>query len=374
MTNWPTKKVSECIDKFPKNFGIPRNKYQKNGKFPVVDQGQDFIGGYTNDELVVYKDNLPVVVFGDHTRAVKFIDFPFAVGADGTQVLKPKDFLNPKYFYLALLNLDIQPRGYARHFKLLKEKEIPLPAIEEQKRIVKKLENLLGKVKEAKRLRAEAQAATANLLPAELHKIFSECKSRNEPEELGTVATLVRGPFGGSLKKETFTDTGECVYEQGNVIDNDLVRFRYFISPKKFQEMARFAVSAGDVLMSCSGTIGKLVVVPSKFQKGIINQALLKISPNGKVTSDFLRYALQDYLSLSTSHVKGMAIKNIAAVKELKKFKIPIPPLAEQEMIVARLDSLSEKIRQLQDYQKQTAADLDALEKSILHQAFAGKL
>ena len=77
--NWPTKKISECIQKLPKKSGIPLKQYRKKGKYPIIDQGQDFIGGYTDVSDLVYKGVLPVVVFGDHTRAIKFIDFPFAV-------------------------------------------------------------------------------------------------------------------------------------------------------------------------------------------------------------------------------------------------------------------------------------------------------
>src|SRR3990167_3716274 len=117
--SYPAKKISECIEKLTKKSSIPLKQYQKTGKFPVIDQSQDFIGGYTNDSILVYTDNLPVVVFGDHTRAIKFVDFQFAVGADGTKVLKPKDFLNPKFFYFSLMSLDIESRGYARHFRIL---------------------------------------------------------------------------------------------------------------------------------------------------------------------------------------------------------------------------------------------------------------
>ncbi len=386
----------ECIQKLPKKSGVPLKNYQKTGKFPVIDQGQDFIGGYTDNESLVYSNDLPVVIFGDHTRAIKFIDFPFAVGADGTKVLKPKDFLNSKFFYFALMSLDVESRGYARHFRILKEKKIPLPPIAKQKKIVARLEGLLGKVKEAKRLRAEAQEAAQSLLPAELHRIFTQPTTPHkqhpykleyvrmsdkptfvktpaakwEEKELGEIALLVRGPFGGSLKKDIFVEAGDCVYEQGNVIDRDLKNFRYFIIPEKFDQMKRFAVSAGDILMSCSGTIGKFVIVPEKFKKGIINQALLKITPIQKITSEFLRLTLENYFSSNNTHVKGMAIKNIAAVKELKKIKIPLPSVAEQKKIVARLDSLSEKIRRLQEYQKSTASDFISLEQSILSKSF----
>ena len=94
-----------------------------SGKYPVIDQGQDFIAGYCDDETKLVKDELPFVIFGDHTRCFKFVDFPFILGADGTKVLKPNsELFDSKFYYFALLSLDIPNRGYNRHFTLLKEK------------------------------------------------------------------------------------------------------------------------------------------------------------------------------------------------------------------------------------------------------------
>ena len=134
--------------------------------------------------------------------------------------------------------------------------------------------------------------------------------------------------------------------------------------------MKRFAVSSGDILMSCSGTIGKLVIIPKIFKRGIINQALLKITPNQKVTVEYLRYALQEYLSSSNTHFKGMAIKNIASVKELKKFEIPLPPLEIQKKIVERIEKLMGKIDTAKNLRKEAMADASALIPSALNKIF----
>ena len=95
--------------------------------------------------------------------------------------------------------------------------------------------------------------------------------------KLGDICEFVRGPFGGSLKKSCFVENGFSVYEQQHAIKNQCVDFRYFIDEKKFNDMSRFSVSPGDILMSCSGTIGRTTIVPLNAPKGIINQALLKI-------------------------------------------------------------------------------------------------
>lgn len=87
-----------CTDSKKK---IPQKEYLQDGKIAVVDQGQNLIGGYTNDREMIFAGNVPVIIFGDHTRCIKYIDFPFAQGADGIKVLKPKQFFNEKAFYYA---------------------------------------------------------------------------------------------------------------------------------------------------------------------------------------------------------------------------------------------------------------------------------
>ena len=106
--------------------------------------------------------------------------------------------------------------------------------------------------------------------------------------KLGDVANFVRGPFGGSLKKEYFVKEGYAVYEQQHAIRNQFHSIRYFIDEMKFKEMQRFEVHENDIIMSCSGTMGKVAIVPNNIKKGIINQALLKISPSNKLDSKFL--------------------------------------------------------------------------------------
>ena len=112
----------------------------KNGKYPVVDQGKAFIRGYSNekDKVINCNHNKPLIIFGDHTREIKYIDFDFIVGADGVKIIQPL-FINPKYYFLALEWLNIKTRGYGRHFKILRSSLIPLPPIIEQERLVLKV-------------------------------------------------------------------------------------------------------------------------------------------------------------------------------------------------------------------------------------------
>ncbi|MDO8592725.1 MAG: restriction endonuclease subunit S [bacterium] len=130
---WREIKFINCLDldSLKKLKGIKKSEYQTIGHYPVFDQGQEFISGYTNNEEFINK-NYPVILFGDHTRVVKFINQTFAVGADGTKIFQGKRDVDTKFLYYSLLNLNIPNTGYNRHFKWVKESKILLPLLPEQ--------------------------------------------------------------------------------------------------------------------------------------------------------------------------------------------------------------------------------------------------
>lgn len=146
---------SKTIEKEASNnkLKLSQKEFLERGKYPIVDQGEKFIAGYTNDENKIYSGKLPVVIFGDHTRALKFVNFHFALGADGVKILVPKEEFNTLYFYYCLKFLDIPSAGYSRHYKFLKAKEIPLPPIPLQEKfalIVEQVEKMKEKINKTK--------------------------------------------------------------------------------------------------------------------------------------------------------------------------------------------------------------------------------
>lgn len=176
--------------------------------------------------------------------------------------------------------------------------------------------------------------------------------------------TLRRGPFGGSLKKEIFVASGYKVYEQKHVIKNDFSIGRYYITTEKFNEMKAFEVLPNDILMSCSGTIGKFAIVPTEAKPGIINQALLRFRTTDKILPEYLKMCLE-YITLEfTRKSHGKGIQNVTSIDTLKAIKIPVPgDMEEQKRIVKSVskydDMIDKSLHDIYDIEMQQAKLID---------------
>ena len=144
--------------------------------------------------------------------------------------------------------------------------------------------------------------------------------------------SVVRGPFGSALKKEFFvppSDTTYKVYEQKHAIQKSSTIGTYYVTAEKYNELRRFECHSGDILMSCSGTMGELYQLPAGCERGIINQALCKFTLNERILPIvFLAYMRETIGNLET---KGSGIQNIAAVSYVKAMPINLPPMRVQE-------------------------------------------
>ena len=126
---WEVSKIDNVIKhRIHINGKIKKSEFLDRGIIPCVDQSKSFIAGYTNDGKSVFNEFLPIIVFGDHTRIIKFVNFPFACGADGTQLIYPgKDSISPEFLYFSLMHIDLSNFHYARHLKFLKSQKVFIP-------------------------------------------------------------------------------------------------------------------------------------------------------------------------------------------------------------------------------------------------------
>jgi type I restriction enzyme S subunit len=188
VESWLTESVADCL--VPVSVAgktkIQSRDYKPSGRFPVIDQGQEQIAGWTDDESAVIDAPLPLVVFGDHTRIFKYLDTPFARGADGTQLLRPKDGIDPLFFFYDCRAIDLPARGYNRHFTILKEKELTYPLDTTEQKVIA---YVLRKVESALQQQTALLDNLQELKRAVMRELFTR-GLRGEPQkdtEIGPV-------------------------------------------------------------------------------------------------------------------------------------------------------------------------------------------
>lgn len=158
-------KLEHLIQTVKRKSKIPKTDYKEKGEYPIIDQSTDFIGGYTDEKEAVYEDT-PVIVFGDHTRILKYINFPFACGADGTQLVKPQNQnVSVAFLYFALIQCNLSNYHYARHFKFLKEQIIKLPSIKVMADYKKETDPIFNLIQILRLQNAKLREARDILLP-----------------------------------------------------------------------------------------------------------------------------------------------------------------------------------------------------------------
>jgi type I restriction enzyme S subunit len=229
--------------------------------------------------------------------------------------------------------------------------QIPLPPLTEQKHIAKVLDKADELVKKNKALLQEYNA----LQQAIFLDMFGDPVTNPKGWEIRTIENFVReekgsikrGPFGGALKKEIFVEDGYLVYEQYHALNNDFSFGRYFINESKFQEMKGFEVKPKDIIISCSGVyLGKLAIVPKGSKKGIINQALLKITlDNLKMNNIFFTYHFshKNFKESFFGSNRGAGIPNFPPMKDFKKFPFIYPPIALQNKFASIIENIEQQ-------------------------------
>lgn len=303
------------------------SKDLKNGTIPVIAGGQQ--PAYYHDTSNRTGKVITVSGSGAYAGFINYFEEPiFASDCSTIQSSNPNVHLTYVYFaiktqqdrFYQLQSGMGQPHVYAKDIKPFK---IPLPPLHIQEEIVKEIEGYQKIIDGAKQV-VENYKPTIKIDPSW------------ERMKLGDVCDFVRGPFGGSLKKEIFVEDGYLVYEQYHAINKDFNFGRYYINEDKFNEMKRFEVLPDDLLISCSGTMGKIAIVPQNPKKGIINQALLKLTVKSISSPYYIKTILEDrYIQDKYfSNQAGAAIQNVVSVKQLKEIPIPLPNLSTQQQII----------------------------------------
>lgn len=384
MSDWQTCAVPDSLvkNKVGRKNQIPAKEIAEVGRFPVVDQGQKFVAGYCDDERKVIDFDLPLIIFGDHTRCFKYVDFPFVLGADGTKVLLPnKKLYDPRFYYFALLALEIPSRGYNRHFMILSERSLPLPPLPEQKKIA----HILSTVQRAIEAQEQIIQTTTELKKALMHKLFTE-GLRNEPQkqtEIGPVPESWEVVELGSLAKvgngSTPKRANEAYWEGGaipwlnstKIHDRFITEADQFVTQQAVKECHLPRVAPNSLLIAITGqgkTLGNSAITRIET---CINQHLAYAQfHTARIVPDFVLWFMQtryDYLR-AIAHGGG-STKGALTCGFLKTLPIPVPSRAEQEEIAFAFQTLEDK--QVLAVRKQAA--LQDLLRTLLHELMTAK-
>ena len=319
------------IDCTSQGTKIPKDKYLTDGKNIVIDQGQNIIAGYTNLEDGLY-DDVPAIIFGDHTRIIKYVDQPFFLGADGVKLLKSKKKdANYKFLYYALKNVKIPDTGYNRHFKWLKEIEIEYPNAERQAEIVAVLDSITRLIKD----RENELKKLDNLIKARFVEMFGDPNDRRKSErrhkigELCDVTKLAGFEFTEHIN---YQDFGEIIMLRGlNCKQGKLVLDNVkYIDRETSHKIPRSRLYVGDILMTYAGTIGDVAMVDEDDKYHLApNVAKVSINEKDKVNPTFLVHLFMyshDYIMTFASQVAQASIN----MQKIRDFEYVIPSMEEQ--------------------------------------------
>ncbi len=344
-----------------------------SGTYPVVDQGRDLVAGYVNDADRLCKSNVPVIVFGDHTRRIKYVDFPFCIGADGTKILRLRHDGDLKYFFHYLRQLRIGG-GYDRHFKFLRRQRVVVPPLADQRRIAEVLDRSDG-------LRAKRRAALAqldHLTQSIFLDMFGDpLRNRMDFPQRAIGELLTIPPNFGTMIPPT-PDGGKWLSIRVGNIQNH----RLQLSDRKYVDLPagallRYGVEDGDLLMvraiASLDHLGKSVVAHPGEEHWAFDSHLMRLRFDRSLAHpDYLHQLLitsggrQLFLGAS----RRSAVQYNINTKEVSALMIPVPPIELQQQFASHAAQLGGT----EALQIASSLRLERLFASLQRRAFRGEL
>ena len=377
MSNLPKGWEEVNFDNFfktisAKKYQIQKKDYLQKSIYPVIDQGQKFIIAYSNQSDKLLKNSSGLIIFGDHTRIIKFIDFDFIVGADGTQILDTKSNVDIKFAYYTLLFKEIVSLGYSRHFKIIKEFNYLVPPLEEQKKIA----DILSTVDKKIAFVEENINATEELKKGLMQKLLTEGIGHTEfkDSELGRIPqswevvkfkeiTKVRQGLQIPISKRKKEKCENC-YEYITIqfIKNNK-EVEYIENPQK-----TVICTENDILMTRTGNTG--IVVTNV--KGVFHNNFFLIDfDRNEISKEYLVY----YLNSNSIQKEILLRAGATTIPDLNhgdfySIKFISPPLEEQKQIAEILSTVDNKLENL----KEKKQSFEELKKGLMQKLLTGEV
>ena len=325
----------ECIEKIKYTTKIASQDFKESGRFPIISQEEAFISGYWDNPEDVFHINKPVVIFGDHSRHIKYVDFDFVIGADGVKILSPVKSINAKYFYYFLKWLDIPSLGYSRHYKALKEKSVKVFSETCQQRIVNELDLLTGIIDKKNAQLRDLDA----LSKAIFYEMFGDpiTNDKGWPKRmLKQLGLVITGNTPSTKDVKNYASEDVCFFKPSDICKDSvsfLKKSEFHISSYAFEKSRK--LPKGSVLTTCIGIVGKVGILT---ESATCNQQINAIIPEN-VESPWLAYAvfLQKKLMEGIANAPVVPIINKG---DFSRIQVPVPPIEKQEQFSQALKEI----------------------------------
>lgn len=327
----------ECIKKVKYTNKIANKDFKEEGRFPIVSQEEVFISGYWDNPADVFHVESPVVIFGDHSRHIKYVDFDFVIGADGVKILAPVEDIDAKYLYYYLRNLRIKSLGYSRHYKVLKEMSVPVTSMIEQRRIVAELDLLSGII-EKKNAQLRTLDELANTIFYEMFgnpvlndKAWASEKMKDIAPQKAYFGHI---PTNNGMQWLLNLDMVES--QTGKIIEKVL-----FSSADIGNSTTTF--NEDNILYSKLRPYLNKVVIPD--EPGYCTSELVPLLPKkGVINRIFLAYLLRSkfFVDYINTRVAGAKMPRVT-MSDFWGFDIIIPPLKLQESFAEKISAIEKQ-------------------------------
>ncbi len=347
---------------------LQTSEYKECGKYAIIDQGQNDIAGYTDEEAGVFSD-VPAIVFGDHTRVVKYIDVPCYLGADGVKLLKAK-IANPnyKYLYYALSHADIPNTGYNRHFKWLKEININLPDGSKQQDIVESLDKVSNLIS----LRKQQLAKLDELVKARFVELFGDPVDNpmgwptKQLQELVTDDCTISY---GIVQTGDDQEDGVPVFRPVDIVNRIPVRSELKKTTEEISNKYKRTILKGrEMLITVRANIADTCIVGEEFAGCNVGRGIVPIrTKETEMILEFLKYQI-DSKHLN-DNIKALA-KGITLIQlnmeDLREVTLIVPPIEKQKSFIKFAKQTDKSKLAIQ----QSLDKLETLKKSLMQKYF----
>lgn len=359
----------------PQPYIVKNDEYSDDFKIPVLTAGKSFIIGKTNENFGIY-DKLPVIIFDDFTTASQFVNFKFKVKSSAMKILSVRHHsLDIKFFYYLMKTINCPHDTHKRYWiSDYSQKEISLPPLAEQGRIVAKIEELFAGidagVENLKAVKNQIALYRQSVLKSAFLKVTAW-------EKLSNICLVIKvEPFGTMLHEADYISNGIPLVNPSQIKNSKILpKQDKCISPQKAEELKEYRLMQGDIVLGRRGEMGRCATVDEMEEGWLCGTGSILIRLKKQMNALFYNFFLASPLNVRylEDNATGTTMKNLNE-KIVANIPVPVPTLAEQERIVAEIESRFERADALETAVDRALNDAEKLKQAVLKKAFRGEL